>query len=768
MWCRQCNTCKKKKTSSFPRLWQKTLKEYFKQLDAFAKLIFRFKGHGYLDRLWAQGRHQEELAKISERIATAHEQLLLALGLVNGIRIESINGDVHEILKSLRTLPPLPIREDEYAKAILRRFGQMLDVADAMEGTHGSSFRELTLDAVFVEQDVRSCDAVDPSTLELPEELIELLCESGQLARGASQNLVAKRDFNLSHSAIPVLRLILKQTVPLVMILGNPGAGKSSALRETAIQWAMSNSAERANAAFPILIELKQYAVQRQLPGCSSLQQYIVNGGSIHYPLEEKPLLSRLRSAHHRVLLMLDGLDEVFPLSVRQAVLADIATFCNQFSGPSVQVIATSRVIGYRMELANHGFQHFVLQPFNGEKINQFLTKWYSTTYSVDETATRDRRKERLVLAINSNTSIAILAKNPLLLTMIAMVNRSPSLPTSRVELYEKCVELLLARWKMEEAIASASITAGRDIGIFDKNAKIALLRDLAALMQKSAKSLGNLVQEQQLILLFEDHVKRRFHRDEPAVAEALVNQLRERHGILCFLGGDSFAFVHRTFFEYFCSLAISKSLVDGDLSDAELRSLYLQRGIDPTWKEVLCLTSGLISSKRAGPPLQTLAQEHMLELAMECVEQLRDRDDAELAVRRIRELIEAEELDSVSMSLFVRLWPDDRTRALLETIARSDSDASSTALHALVDQWKDNRTRALLEPMAELGNASAGTAIDYLADHWTDESTHVLLEKVARSAKQAAPGATFAFVQELERRVQSEVAGKNRSVRKK
>ena len=394
-----------------------------------------------------------------------------------------------------------------------------------------------------------------------------------------------------------------------------------------------------------------------------------------YIPLEEKQLLSRLRSAHHRVLLMLDGLDEVFPLTVRQAVLVDIATFCNQFSGPSVQVIATSRIIGYRMELANHGFKHFVLQPFNGEKIDQFLIKWYSTTYSVDETATRDRRKERLVLAINSNTSIAILARNPLLLTMIAMVNRSPSLPTSRVELYEKCVELLLARWKMEEAVASASSTAGRDIGIFDKNAKIALLRDLAALMQKSAKSLGNLVQEQQLILLFEDHVRRRFHRDEPAVAEALVNQLRERHGILCFLEGDSFAFVHRTFFEYFCALAISKSLVDGDLSDVGLRSLYLEHGVDPTWREVLCLTSGLLPSKRAGPPLQALAEEGMEPLAVQCVEQLRDRHDIDSVVDRVHELAALYITQNCQATwlfeLCVRLWPDDRSRAMLETVAR-------------------------------------------------------------------------------------------------
>jgi predicted NACHT family NTPase len=41
------------------------------------------------------------------------------------------------------------------------------------------------------------------------------------------------------------------------------------------------------------------------------------------------------------------------------------------------------------------------------------------------------------------------------------------------------------------------------------------------------------------------------------ACAKLMVEQLRDRNFILCFLGGyneDYFAFVHRTFLEYFCA----------------------------------------------------------------------------------------------------------------------------------------------------------------------------------------------------------------------
>jgi predicted NACHT family NTPase len=54
------------------------------------------------------------------------------------------------------------------------------------------------------------------------------------------------------------------------------------------------------------------------------------------------------------------------------------------------------------------------------------------------------------------------LAGNPLLLTMMLILNRTEDLPRDRVRLYEKCAELLLHQWKAQEALNAAVLADNR------------------------------------------------------------------------------------------------------------------------------------------------------------------------------------------------------------------------------------------------------------------------------------------------------------------
>jgi len=72
----------------------------------------------------------------------------------------------------------------------------------------------------------------------------------------------------------------------------------------------------------------------------------------------------------------------------------------------------------------------------------QFIAKQF--TKKVDE-ITFDKpdeakpKQERLAKAIENSKSIAQLAGNPLLLTMMAILNRNQKLPDGRVDLYAQC-----------------------------------------------------------------------------------------------------------------------------------------------------------------------------------------------------------------------------------------------------------------------------------------------------------------------------------------
>ena len=72
----------------------------------------------------------------------------------------------------------------------------------------------------------------------------------------------------------------------------------------------------------------------------------------------------------------------------------------------------------------------------------------------------------------------------------------------------------------------------------------------------------GNMIAGPNLESLIGDFLSAELHFDESrAAARAVVEHFRERNFILCFVGADSYAFVHRTFLEYFCAGRLCASL---------------------------------------------------------------------------------------------------------------------------------------------------------------------------------------------------------------
>lgn len=72
-------------------------------------------------------------------------------------------------------------------------------------------------------------------------------------------------------------------------------------------------------------------------------------------------------------------------------------------------------------------------------------------------------------------------------------------------------------------------------------------------------------------------------------MARALVEQLRTRNFILCYLGADSYAFVHCTFLEYFCAADIVHQFnVAKTLSEQDLIAHFDAHCHDDDWSRGL------------------------------------------------------------------------------------------------------------------------------------------------------------------------------------
>lgn len=143
----------------------------------------------------------------------------------------------------------------------------------------------------------------------------------------------------------------------------------------------------------------------------------------------EQQLHDKLKAG--QAIALFDGIDEVFDPALRDEVATDIHRFTNDY--PQVRVIATSRWLGYKVRrLRDAGFQHFMLQDLEDNQIEDFIQRWHELTFPVD--ADKERKRDRLQKAIRESKSIRELAGNPLLLTMMAILNRHQELPRDRPE----------------------------------------------------------------------------------------------------------------------------------------------------------------------------------------------------------------------------------------------------------------------------------------------------------------------------------------------
>lgn len=213
-----------------------------------------------------------------------------------------------------------------------------------------------------------------------------------------------------------------------------------------------------------------------------------------------------------------------------------------------------------------------MLQDLDEQQIKDFIEKWHNLTFN-DE-ADKVRKRERLQRAIDTSKAISELAGNPLLLTMMAILNRNQELPRDRPELYNQASQLLLHQWDFE---AKENLVKDRrlDPETIDYKDKQAMLRQVAYQMQASDKGLaGNLISADDLEKILTDYLKSIGVSEARAVAKLMIQQLRTRNFILCFLGADYYAFIHRTFLEYFCAAEfVRKFEKEKTLTEDELKT---------------------------------------------------------------------------------------------------------------------------------------------------------------------------------------------------
>ncbi len=677
----------------------------------------------------------------------------------------------------LDNLGPQPDFDLEtYAEALLEKFGRPGSLALASIDLDGASYDAVRLWQVFVPQSAHECRDYRPQQLERP--------------KGEEEREERLRPY-FDQPPRPVLEACADQQLQRLVILGDPGSGKSSLLRFLALEWAReSDPNRRALAPVPLLIELRDYHSKRRQAECSdNFLSYLHKAYSLHR-FNQNALAALLQNSPSRFLLLLDGLDEIFDRQEREQVISDIHRFSNEYK--AVRIIVTSRVVGYEAHrLRDAEFRDFMLQDFDAEQITQFLGRWHEVTFSFADKAEAERKRERLAKAINDSKPIALLAGNPLLLTLMAIINRNQELPRDRVRLYEKAAELLLQQWDTERYLQDFPGLSAE----IDFRAKAAILRKVAVAMQTAVGKAANLIDGEQLIGLIEEYLREELRFGQArAAANALVRQLRERNFILCFVGGDSYAFVHRTFLEYFCAAEfVHQFEKKRSLSLDDLLALYDAHCREDDWQEVLRLICGQVDEQFAGKIIERLTglvdlekwdgETPLLELvlAVWCLSEVKNINliDEILCGKLLLKVFDfffIEEKTDSSYELFVAAktvgerWPGKnifqfdglcpeqkkrpysiyirwfqllahifRCRQWIEKFVNSENiELRILCISVIPQHWPDDETKQLLRERAvqDAHEDVRRAALEQLAEHWPDEETKQLLrERAAQDA---------------------------------
>jgi energy-coupling factor transporter ATP-binding protein EcfA2 len=387
----------------------------------------------------------------------------------------------------------------------------------------------------------------------------------------------------------PVLDLLKRYTG--LVILGDPGAGKTTFLKYLTVLLALDRGAELGlDRRLPVLVPLSAYATalaQQDVSLQAFMGDYYRSRG-IDLPVDR--MIDRAM-AEGRALIMFDGLDEVQQLAQRTLVVQRVEEFFDFQRQRGNKFILTSRIVGYRsVRPAADNLKECTLVDFDNDDILLFLEKWTQAleqaalgASTVTQLAAAEEKAE-LLFALERNPGVRQLAANPLLLTILALMKRQGVLlPERRVQLYDQYVQTLLRHWNLSRGLDRR---VARDLDVLETTR---VLAPLALWMQEASPGAGLVKGEAMRRKLEAIYAER--HVDDPeTAARQLLTDARDYASLLLERGAGEFGFIHLTFQEYLAAIAVAQR---GQSDLQPVVDILADHIEDPRWREVSLLTIG-------------------------------------------------------------------------------------------------------------------------------------------------------------------------------
>lgn len=359
----------------------------------------------------------------------------------------------------------------------------------------------------------------------------EWLSENASIATSSKKVTSSKKTANIDAAKYV-------EANPKVVVLGGPGAGKTTFLRFLALMHAdLIENAPTHSESLPFFVHLPHFAKTNL-----GLFEFAIESLIKSTDQYATDFVSKAFNAG-KALLLLDSFDEI-PRAQRSDVVVRIKSFESLY--PNVRIVLSCRTADYEEPLPN--FCEVEVSRLSHEAIGKIIRAWFDGETS---------KATALINLIKNDGGVEELTETPLLLSLLCIQYRHDlQLPKRKTELYKRCLYALLRDWDSERGFSRDTSYEG-----MSDDRKERLFEHIAGKFFIEQESYE--FKKEQVLNVVGEFIA---CLDIPTTeASPIIDEIERHHGIIEQVSQDFFSFSHTSMQDYFVARHLLSKRIELD-----------------------------------------------------------------------------------------------------------------------------------------------------------------------------------------------------------